>query len=57
MITTPDEAGDDRLAVEGDEDHHPEHEGDGGPLAVAAGVPVDGLRTHALGELGVLANQ
>src|ERR1700722_16074905 len=51
------EAGDDRLAVEGDEDHHTEDEGDGGPLAVAAGGPVDGLRAPPLRKLGLLGNQ
>ena len=57
MMTTPMKPGDDRLAVEGDEDDHAEDEGDGGPLAVATGVPVHGLRAHALRELGVLADQ
>ena len=54
-MTTPRNPATTDFAVEGHEDHHAEDEGDGGPLAVPAGVPIHGLRAHALGELGVLA--
>ena len=45
------------LGVEGDQDGDARHEADGRPLAVAAGVAVDGLGADALGELGVLTDE
>ncbi len=53
----PEETRNDRLAVESDEHHHPQHEGDRGPLAIAASVPIDGLGSNPLRELGILSNQ
>ena len=57
MMIDTEESRNDRLAVESDQHDDAEDEGDGGPLAVSPGVPIDGLRSHPLGELRVLTNQ
>ena len=46
-----------RLGEECDEHDHTEDERRGRPLAVAAGMALDGLRADTLGEFGVLLDE